>query len=128
MVSASSYLSAPASSPSSGCFFDTASNLIKLLDTKVQKYSTICNLETQSEIKGVKDLLNISKQLGQLKAKLTLNPNYTPTTQDKAVFASTTFPALAALSSNAKLTLDDIDKALNTILKETWTSYASAQG
>ena len=128
IVSAASYLSAPASSPSTGCFFDTAGELIRLLDTKVEKYSEICNLETKTELLGVKDLLATAKHLGQLKAKMKNDPNYLLTVDDKILFSNEIFPELSPMQSATNVRIEDIDKAMNVLLKESWNNFAAKQG
>ena len=123
-VDISSYLSAPASTESTGCFFDTADNLIKILDEKVTKYSQICNLETKSELKGIKDLLSLSKKLGQFKGKLVNDSGYLPTLAEKIVFDSDLFPELSSVGTISSLRPDDLERAMSTILKESWQNFA----
>ena len=127
-VDISSYLSAPASTESTGCFFDTADNLIKILDEKVTKYSQICNLETKSELKGIKDLLSLSKKLGQFKGKLVNDSGYLPTLAEKIVFDSDLFPELSSVGTISSLRPDDLERAMSTILKESWQNFAQKQG
>ena len=126
-LATASYLSAPASSESSGCFFDTSKHLIETLDAKVAKYTTICNLENNSNLKGITDLLAQSKKLGQIKAKLLIDPAYLLTIEDKQAFTSVSFPELQELGFKNGLTNQDITNAVN-VLKEKWETIAKENG
>ena len=108
-VSISSYLSAPASTESSGCFFDTSENLIEILEEKVKKYSQICNLETNSELQGVKELLQISRKLGEIKGKILIDPKYLLTLADKQTLSSDIFTGLHEILSADRTTNEIIN-------------------
>ena len=123
-LTTSSYLSAPASSEGSGCFFDTSKHLIETLTTKITKYSQICNLEAKSELKGIKDLLKISKKLGQIKGAIRIYPNYTLTLEDKQVLTSSVFPEINLLD----ITDDSIKKIIETNLKVKWEKLTKENG
>lgn len=127
-VSISSYLSAPASTESSGCFFDTSENLIEILEEKVKKYSQICNLETNSELQGVKELLQISRKLGEIKGKILTDPKYLLTLADKQTLSSDIFTGLHEILSADRITNEIINKMLNTVVKGAWELFAQNKG
>ena len=123
-VTISDFLAAPASSESSGCFYDTPSQLISILDTKVDKYSTKCDLDAKNEVKGVKDLLELAKTLGEIKGNLVVDPDYLKNQRRGPNFGMFYSKTAKYLNSLSEITIESINKAMFVFLDEEWKDFA----
>ena len=123
-VTISDFLAAPASSESSGCFYDTPSQLISILDTKVDKYSTKCDLDAKNEVKGVKDLLELAKTLGEIKGNLVVDPDYLKNQRRGPNFGMFYHNTAKYLNSLSEITIESINKDMKVFLDEEWQDFA----
>ena len=126
-ISISNFLTAPGPSPSSGCFYDTASNFIDEINYMLQTYEDDSSLRKILTSEGSQELLNKATQFGRLKAKATTPTDdavYTLTIEDKTIISSEIFKELSNKQSES-LTAEDVDNIFNDVLKNSWTTYAT---
>ena len=76
IINQSCYLKSKEKTEASGCFFDTAENLLNIIEKKIEIFSEKCDLNSKDDVRRLYD---IADSLGALAGKLYRDPSFKPT-------------------------------------------------
>ena len=118
IINQSCYLKSKEKTEASGCFFDTAENLLNIIEKKIEIFSEKCDLNSKDDVRRLYD---IADSLGALSGKLYRDPSFKPSGKDLEILEKSDFSIHFIV--NSTIQFQDIENAFSNTLKEEWLSY-----